>query len=153
MRVHSRESYLRNKYLSPQACQPAWNILIPLLISYISKASLSQWIFTAMSLRLSHSASKALTTQCGRRDLVVRAPYLTRSIITCSLQEGQVLRPRSSNTPKTFGIRNKKQQPRCNSLSTSMSFSSNAILHQAKTVDYLLADVGEGITECEIVKW
>lgn len=34
-----------------------------------------------------------------------------------------------------------------------MSFSSNAILHQAKTVDYLLADVGEGITECEIVKW
>lgn len=37
------------------------------------------------------------------------------------------------------------------------SFFKNATLQQstqsAKIVDYLLADVGEGITECEIVKW
>jgi hypothetical protein len=31
--------------------------------------------------------------------------------------------------------------------------SSTTVNSGKKTVDYLLADVGEGITECEIVKW
>lgn len=52
------------------------------------------------------------------------------------------------------------QEIRFETVQTKRSFSSNAICQQstqeadnAKIVDYLLADVGEGITECEIVKW
>lgn len=122
-------------------------------------------------LRLSCRSTAKRYLQKSNTTGAISISSLEKSLLysTCTSSKTSIRRddPKNINSPylseyNTFSsfVVASRQYNSFRIAQSKRSFSRNAILQQttqkadgAKIVDYLLADVGEGITECEIVKW